>query len=95
MLDDLDDVHNHFLALEKRYYRRYGLYAGRFRLQPHLTKLLQRTHKHWAWNTLDEVIVRTYYERFFGLSRAARGTPEVQTQGTAAFCEVPNRLQDF
>ena len=49
MLDDLDDVHNHFLALEKRYYRRYGLYAGRFRLQPHLTKLLQRTHNHWAW----------------------------------------------
>ena len=70
MLDDLDDVHNHFLALEKRYYRRYGLYAGRFRLQPHLTKLLQRTHKHWAWiprDTLDEVIVRIHigYERFF------------------------------
>ena len=70
MLDDLDDVHNHFLALEKRYYRRYGLYAGRFRLQPHLTKLLQRTHKHWAWiprDTLDQVIVRIHigYERFF------------------------------
>ena len=70
LLDDLDDVHNHFLALEKRYYRRYGLYAGRFRLQPHLTKLLQRTHNHWAWiprDTLDEVIVRIHigYERFF------------------------------
>ncbi len=70
MLDDLGDVHNHFLALEKRYYRIYGKYAGRFRLQPHLTKLLQRTHKHWAWiprDTLDEVIVRIHitYERFF------------------------------
>ena len=70
MLDDLADVHNHFLALEKRYYRRYGLYAGRFRLQPHLTKLLERTHQHWTWiprDTLDEVIVRIHitYDRFF------------------------------
>ncbi|MCY3720895.1 MAG: RNA-guided endonuclease TnpB family protein [Candidatus Poribacteria bacterium] len=70
MLDDLADVHNHFLALEKRYYRRYGKYAGRYRLQPHLTKLLERTHQHWAWiprDTLDAVIIRLHvtYERFF------------------------------
>ena len=74
LLDDLSDVHNHFLKLEKRYYRIYGKYAGRYRLQPHLTKLLQRTKKHWAWiprDTLDEVIIRIHlgYERFFdGLS---------------------------
>ena len=70
MLDDLGDVHNHFLALEKRYYRIYGKYAGRFRLQPHLTNMLKRTHPHWAWiprDTLDAVIVRihTTYDRFF------------------------------
>ena len=70
MLDDLCDVHNHFLKLEKRYYRIYGKYAGRYRLQPHLTKLLQRTHKHWAWiprDTLDAVIIRldSTYQRFF------------------------------
>ena len=70
MLDDLGDVHNHFLALEKRYYRRYGKYAGRFRLQPHLTQLLERTHQQWAWiprDTLDAVIIRIHigYERFF------------------------------
>ncbi len=70
MLDDLGDVHNHFLRLEKRYYRIYGKYAGRFRLQPHLTKLLQRTKQHWTWiprDTLDEVIVRIHitYDRFF------------------------------
>ena len=39
-------------------------------LQPHLTKLLQRTHQHWAWiprDTFDEVIIRIHigYERFF------------------------------
>ena len=70
MLDDLADVHNHFLKLEQRYYRRYGKYAGRFRLQPHLTKLLGRTKQHWAWiprDTLDEVIIRIHvtYQRFF------------------------------
>ena len=71
MFDELCDVHNHFLALEKRYYRRYGnQYAGRYRLQPHLTKLLKRTHKHWAWiprDTLDAVIIRIHlaYERAF------------------------------
>ena len=79
MLDDLDDVHNHFLGLEKRYYRRYGLYAGRYRLQPRLTKLLQGTHKHWAWiprDTLDQVIIRIHigYERFFDwLKNGKRG----------------------
>ena len=70
MLDDLGDVHNHFLKLEKRYYRIYGKYAGRYRLQPHLTKLLQRTHQHWAWiprDTLDAVIIRLHlaWEKFF------------------------------
>ena len=39
MLDDLAEVHNHFLRLEQRYFRIYGKYAGRYRLQPHLTKV--------------------------------------------------------
>ena len=70
MLNDLCDVHNHFLKLENRYYRRYGKYAGRYRLQPHLTKLLERTHKHWVWiprDTLDAVIIRIHlsFENFF------------------------------
>ncbi len=77
LLDDLADVHNHLLALEKRYYRIYGKYAGRYRLQPHLTNLLQRTHKHWAWiprDTLDAVIIRIHigYERFFDWIKKGR-----------------------
>ena len=61
---------NHFKKLEQRYYGIYGKYAGRYRLQPHLTKLLKRTKKHWAWiprDTLDAVIIRldTTYQRFF------------------------------
>ena len=79
LLDDLADVHNHFLRLEKRYYRIYGKYAGRFRLQPHLTKLLKRSKKHWAWiprDTLDAVIIRIHitYQRFFAwIENAKRG----------------------
>ena len=70
MMDDLADVHNHFLRLEQRYYRIYGKYAGRYRMQPHLTKLLQTTKKHWAWiprDTLDAAIIRIdeAYQRFF------------------------------
>ena len=77
MLDDLCDVHNHFLKLENRYYRIYGKYAGRYRLQPHLTKLLQRTHQHWAWiprDTLDAVIIRLHiaWERFFDFPNVGR-----------------------
>ncbi len=77
MLDDLSDVHNHFLALENRYYRIYGKYAGRYRLQPHLTKLLKRTKKHWAWiprATLDEVIIRLHiaWECFFDFPHVGR-----------------------
>ena len=77
MLDDLSDVHNHFLKLENCYYRIYGKYAGRYRLQPHLTKLLERTHQHWAWiprDTLDAVIIRLHlaWERFFDFPGVGR-----------------------
>ena len=77
MLDDLCDVHNHFLKLENRYYRIYGKYAGRYRLQPHLTKLLEGTHQQWAWiprDTLDAVIIRLHiaWERFFDFPNVGR-----------------------
>ena len=83
MLDDLADVHNHFLKLEKRYYRISGKYAGRYRLQPHLTKLLKRTKKHWAWiprDTLDAAIIRidTTYQRFF---KGLGGLPKFKRKG--------------
>ncbi len=83
MFDDLEDVHNHFLAVGKRYYRIYGKYAGRYRLQPHLTKLLERTHQHWAWiprDTLDAVIIRIHisYERFVEwIKKGRRGNRRV------------------
>ena len=85
MLAELCDVHNYFLALEKRYYRRYGKYAGRYRLQPHLTKLLKRSKKHWAWiprDTLDAVIIRidTAYQRAFN-NPPGIGFPKFKRKG--------------
>ena len=52
-------------------------YAGRYRLQPHLTHLLKRTKKHWAWiprDTLDAVIIRLHisFERFFDVPGVGR-----------------------
>ena len=84
LFDELCDVHNHFLRLEKRYYRRYGKYAGRYRLQPHLTKLLKRRKKHWAWiprDTLDAVIIRIHlaYERAF--KSLSVGFPKFKRKG--------------
>ena len=84
LFDELCDVHNHFLRLEKRYYRRYGKYAGRYRLQPHLTKLLKRRKKHWAWiprDTLDAVIIRIHlaYERAF--KSPSVGFPKFKRKG--------------
>ena len=84
MLDDLCDVHNHFLKLENRYYRIYGRYAGRFRWQPHLTKLLKRTKKHWAWiprDTLDAVIIRLHiaWQRFLNIK--GTGKPKFKRKG--------------
>ena len=107
LLDDLADVHNHFLGLEKRYYRIYGKYAGRFRLQPHLTKLLKRTKNHWAWiprDTLNAVIIRIHiaYRKILCIGNSKNGKrgrrvgpPKFKKKAEISFCEVPNRLQDF
>ena len=84
MLDDLCDVHNHFLRLQNRYYRIYGKHVDRWRLQPHLTDMLNRTHQHWAWiprDTLDAVIVRLHlaWERFFDIP--GTGRPKFKRKG--------------
>jgi len=98
MLDDLADVHNHFLKLEKRYYRIYGKYAGRYRLQPHLTKLLKHTKKHWAWiprDTLDAVIIRLHlaWEKYFDYKKLGGrkvGKPKFKRKGRYRSAKFPS-----
>ena len=99
MLDDLGDVHNHFLRLENRYYRRYGKYAGRYRLQPHLTKLLQGAKKHWAWiprDTLDAVIIRLHiaWERFFNIAGVGRPKYKKRHRYRSAKFQTGYKLED-
>ena len=99
MFDDLADVYNHFLRLENRYYRRYGKYAGRFRLQPHLTKLLQRTKQHWAWiprDTLDAVIIRLHiaWERFFNVAGVGRPKYKKRHKYRSAKFQTGYKLED-
>ena len=74
MLDDLVDVHNHFLRLQKRYYRLYKTHLNRWKLHLHLTNMLERTHSHWRWiprDTLDAVIIRLdlAWQRFFDFKK--------------------------
>ena len=72
MLDDLAEVHNHFLCLEQRYFRIYGKYAGRYRLQPHLTKLLNRTH--WTWIPRDTLAVIIHLDTAYQRKRMVAKT---------------------
>ena len=93
MLDDLCDVHNHFLRLQNRYYRRYGTHVDRWRLQPHLTDMLKRTHQHWAWiprDTLDAVIIRLHlaWERFFDIPGCGR--PKFKRKGRYRSAKFPS-----
>ena len=99
MLDDLADVHNHFLKLENRCYRRYGKYAGRSLLQPHLTKLLYRTKQHWAWiprDTLDAVIIRLHiaWERFFKIAGVGRPKYKKRHKYRSAKFQTGYKLED-
>ena len=93
MLDDLCDVHNHFLRLQNRYYRRYGKHVDRWRLQPHLTDMLKRRHQHWAWiprDTLDAVIIRLHlaWERFFDIPGCGR--PKFKRKGRYRSAKFPS-----
>ena len=70
MLDDLGDVHNHFLKSGKAVLSYLWQVRRTLPTSTTLDELLKRTHKHWAWiprDTLDAVIIRIHitYERFF------------------------------
>lgn len=70
IIDDMHEVHKHFLALCKRYYKIYGKYPGKYILTKHLTKLKKTTKPHWNQlpsQALQDVILRIDkgYQRFF------------------------------
>ena len=71
LLDDLHEVHKHFLTLCKRYYRIYKKYPGKYSLTRHLTKLKKLSkYKHWNQlpsQALQDLIFRIDrgYQQFF------------------------------
>jgi putative transposase len=51
-IDLAADIHNHLIALQKRYYRRFKGYIGYYRLKRHVTKL-KRLARFAHWKQLD------------------------------------------
>ncbi len=70
-IDAFAGVYNHFIALHKRYYRRYNKYPSKFTLFKHLTKLKKTARfAHWCLlpsQALQNVITRIDfgYQKFF------------------------------
>ena len=47
LIDDMYQIHCHFLKLQRRYYRMFKKYIPKKRMNKHLTKLKKRTKPHW------------------------------------------------
>ena len=68
-IDAFAGVYNHFIALHKRYYRRYKKYPNKARLQRHLTKL-KKTARFSAWCLLPSQALQNVIERIdFGYQK--------------------------
>ena len=70
-INDFAEVYNHFIALHKRYYQRFGKYPSKFTLINHLKKLKDTTRfAHWRLlpsQALQNVVERIDfgYQKFF------------------------------
>ena len=70
-INDFAGVYNHFIALHKRYYRRFGKYPNKYALMKHLKKLKDTTRfAHWRLlpsQALQNVLERIDfgYQKFF------------------------------
>ena len=64
-------IHNHCVALHKRYYRRYKTHLSYYRLKAHITKLKKRPKYRWWWQLGSQAIqniverIDKGYQRFF------------------------------
>ena len=68
-IDAFAQVYNHFIALHKRYYRRFKKYLTKVRLQRHLTKL-KKTVRFSHWCSLPSQALQNVIERIdFGYKK--------------------------
>ena len=110
LLDDLHSVHVHLLLLQRRYYRIYGKYASFARICRHITKLKQRTKRHWnalPSQVIQDVAKRIHlgYEKFFdylaekkqGRSVRKVGKPQIKPQhryNSLTFTQAGYEIED-
>jgi putative transposase len=76
------EIYNHCIALHKRYYKLYGVYLPKNRLQAHIAKLKRlEKHRHWydlnsqAIQEITDRIERAYTLFFRNLKRKVRTAP--------------------
>ena len=68
-IDSFAEVYNHFIALHKRYYRRFGTYPSKFTMINHLAKL-KRTTRFAHWRLLPSQALQNVVERIdFGYQK--------------------------
>lgn len=68
-IDAFAEVYNHFIALHKRYYRRFGKYPSKFTMINHLAKL-KRTTRFAHWRLLPSQALQNVVERIdFGYQK--------------------------
>jgi len=56
-------IWNHALALQRRYYRRFGGFIGQARLKAHIARLRMRTQRYAYWKGLGSQAVQDVLER--------------------------------
>ena len=86
MIDDLHKVHVHFMRLQKRYYRIYGKYISKGRMNKHLTKLKNRINPHWyeiPSQSIQDITDRIDkgYQKFFENKKAREKGETVKKVG--------------
>ena len=95
LIDDMHQVHVHFMKLQRRYYRLFKKYIPKKRMNKHLTKLKRTTKPHWTSlpsQACQNVLVRINfgYQKFFdnieerkaGITKKKIGRPQPLPSGS-------------
>ncbi len=110
MLDDMHQVHIHFMLLQRRYYRRYKKNISYNKMSAHLTKLKDTTKPHWkqlpsqvAQNVVKRIALaydaffRNIKERKAGKTTRKVGRPKIKPQhkyNSMTFTQAGYKLED-
>jgi hypothetical protein len=89
-------IHNHCIALHKRYYRMYKKHLAPFRLKAHIAKLKKLPKYHW-WSTLGSQAIQDIieridkgYQRFFQNLKDRQAHTTTRKVGPPTFRKIHN-----